>query len=111
MDVESCGRQASQAARRPGGNTYDNACEANKAGVSVDHSGECTCNDSSECDPTEYCEKGDGNCGGQGTCDPRPGACLAIFDPVCGCDAMTYDNACIAHKDGGVTVDFAGVCQ
>lgn len=35
-----------------------------------------------------------------GTCEERPTTCGSVLSPVCGCDGVTYDNACEARRAG-----------
>lgn len=37
--------------------------------------------------------------------------CPAVIDPVCGCNNVTYNNACEAYYSGGVTTWTAGACS
>jgi hypothetical protein len=66
------------------------------------------------CDANQYCDFPAGSqCGASdqgGVCRPRPQACLAIFNPVCGCDGQTYSNACQAAAVG-VDVASEGACR
>jgi len=36
--------------------------------------------------------------------------CIAIYDPVCGCDSVTYDNSCVATNYHGILFYTAGPC-
>lgn len=60
------------------------------------------------CDPDDYCFMAD--CfGGSGVCVPRPTDCTEHYDPVCGCDGITYGNPCIAASEG-VTMAYHAIC-
>ena len=98
------------------GRTYGNECERRHAGVSLKHAGECA--DCLRGDPTaaciagaEFCEGPDGFCS-----DSFPGWCLLVpteceegFSPVCGCNAVTYDNNCERQR-AGVWLAFHNEC-
>src|SRR4030042_4262997 len=49
------------------------------------------CWSSYDCDPEQYCLF-DGCAAETGVCVPRPEACPGGWDPVCGCDGVTYSN-------------------
>ena len=67
----------------------------------------------SECKPNAYCEPPPGVCGSTpevGTCAEVPQACPESFDPVCGCDGVTYDNDCF-RRQGRTGLSHPGPCQ
>lgn len=95
------------------GQTYSNTCFAAMAGVRVESLGECPpddCRSNEDCAEGFFCNFPGSSCKGRGSCEPRPEACIEIFDPVCGCDGKTYSNACFAHA-AGVSVQHPGECK
>jgi hypothetical protein len=65
------------------------------------------CASNSDCDAEDYCYKE--ACDDVfGICAQRP-FCLPTLDLVCGCNGITYFNACDAAEDG-TSVDYEGEC-
>ena len=63
----------------------------------------------SGCAVEEFCRTPEGSCGAGGVCEARPEFCIEIYNPVCGCDGITYSNACYA-RSSGVSIDYVGEC-
>ncbi len=66
-----------------------------------------------QCGAGEYCAYSlDATCGAAdqlGTCERMPQACTEQYQPVCGCDGVTYGNACMAAA-AGAAVSAEGEC-
>lgn len=67
------------------------------------------CQNDSDCDEGSFCLYPEEQCAPPGNCARRDVLCLAIVDPVCGCDGQTYSSACIAQQMG-VSVLHRGEC-
>jgi hypothetical protein len=99
------------------GQDYSSPCIADAVGVTVDHEGSCepprACggDTGTSCLGDQFCKAPAGVCasGAAGVCANKPALCPPMKDPVCGCDGMTYDNACFADA-AGVVVNHTGAC-
>jgi hypothetical protein len=104
------------------GHTYGNACDAAAAGVDAARDGACgrgegeTCGGIAnlQCDPGLRCDYsanvGCGIADMGGVCVPdAPVVCPLLFRPECGCDGVTYSNAC-ERRGAGVALDHTGEC-
>ena len=102
--------------------TYDNECQAHKAGFSVKSSGACPVGgglnvrcggaDALPCTDGFFCMLATGVCSSNtesGQCVAVPQGCTADATPVCGCDGVTYSNECEALR-ANVSVKSDGAC-
>jgi len=55
-------------------------------------------------------ENNDENCIDESLIDAKS-ACIEIYDPVCGCNGITYTNSCYAITFNGVKSFTKGACN
>ena len=74
------------------------SCGSSSDGDNTSKEGEaCSIDAESTCEGGLFCEYPIGSCGEtKGKCSAVPQICATIYMPVCGCDGVTYSNACEA---------------
>ena len=73
----------------------------------IDDPGGCLAD--TDCHVGEFCDHESCDAASPGGCSSIPEVCPAIYDPVCGCDGLTYSNDC-ERKQAMVGLAHAGVC-
>lgn len=98
------------------GVTYSNDCHRVQAGAMLDHEGPCepqTCGPypGGQCPEGYICDIRTCALGGSGECIARPenAFCGTEYEPVCGCNGVTYQNECF-RLNAGMSLDHEGEC-
>jgi hypothetical protein len=96
----------------PGGTGNGGASNAGAGGSGASNagaggSGGSSSGEACDCALGGYCERSSCELDAPGECAVMPELCAANFAPVCGCDGVTYSNACGA-AGSGINVDTTG---
>ncbi len=85
----------------------DGTCQATEVvcGGNSPNPGRCAADEFCLIAPQDLCGAADA----PGTCQKQPLNCDAVYNPVCGCDNVTYGNECTAWANGA-SVAAPGVC-
>lgn len=98
------------------GRTYENDCVRRQHRAALFHPGPCQtfCGDATgaACPDGTFCNGLPGRCEAtnEGICTPIPEACPDVWDPVCGCDGVTYSNDC-DREAAAVRLRHFGACD
>jgi len=68
-----------------------------------------TCRSDADCNAGEFCDYETCYIGSTGVCSSIPEVCPDVYDPVCGCDGVTYSNDCY-RKAHAVSLSHTGAC-
>ncbi|MBI5488561.1 MAG: hypothetical protein HY905_14605 [Deltaproteobacteria bacterium] len=97
------------------GNTYPSECDLLYANAGYDHDGvcdtgtACTGGAGDRCGMGQACDILECTAGATGTCVDVPRDCPTIYEPVCSCGGMTFDNDCLRLR-ARAALDHAGAC-
>lgn len=110
--LTSIGRTIEETVDPGGAIVNQRICMRSTTAVRMGRSGSETgrCTENSDCGGSEFCRRPLGRCVGEGQCSARTEVCTTEFNPVCGCDGVTYSNACNA-AGAGVSIARNGSCS
>ena len=93
-----------------GGDTGGGGAYAGQGGDLAAGGGDSVCHGNADCPDTFFCQTQTCDHGAPGVCIVKQPVCDSALKLVCGCDHLTYWNACLAEQYG-VTVISEGACS
>ena len=98
---ESAGSGGNGGSAGNAGNSGNSGSAGNSGNAGSAGAGGASCLDNGACGASEYCAKPSCTAQADGHCTPRPTSCSGIKQAtVCGCDGITYHDACLLHSNG-----------